>query len=89
MFYNTLTNHSPVYFVEKTDGLYGDQWKCKLIDDDENRFIVYSKKEVEKNDEIKFTAKVKKHEEKVGIKYTVLYWFKILNIRNIVKATSI
>lgn len=83
-----IEHTATVYFVEKTDGLYGEQWKCKLIDDDENRFIVYSKKEVEKNDEIKFTAKVKKHEEKVGIKYTFLYWFKILNIRNIVKTSD-
>lgn len=83
-----IEHTATVYYVEKTDSLYGEQWKCKLVDDDENRFIVYLKKEVEKNDEIKFTAKVKKHEEKVGIKYTFLYYFKIINIRNIDKSIS-
>lgn len=84
-----IEHTATVYSVKQTSSEYGTSWKCKLVDEDQNRFIVYLKQEVVKNDEIKFTAKVKKHEEKVGIKYTVLYYFKILNIRNIDKSITL
>ena len=36
-------------------------------------------KPVNKGDTLKLTAKVKKHEERLGIKFTILYFCKILS----------
>lgn len=83
-----ITHKAKVYKVKEMPPNQYDnkpQWKCYLIDDDENKFIVFLKQEVVIDDEISFTAKVKKHEEKLGIKFTVLYYFKILKIRNLTK----
>ena len=56
------------------------QHVCKLIDDDGNKYMTYNiGKPVNKGDTLKLTAKVKKHEERLGIKFTILYFCKILS----------
>lgn len=59
------------------------QYKCKLVDDDGNKYMTYNiGKPVKKGDDVIMTAKVKAHIEILGIKFTQIYFCKIERIFN-------
>lgn len=74
-----------VYDFRKEPGNFNNiQYICKLIDENGNKYMTYNiGREVKKGDTIKMTAKVKKHELKLGIKFTIIYFCKIENVWNL------
>jgi len=82
-----ITIEANVYSVNKTINNYNDQtqYECKLKDENGNKYKTYNiGKEVKVGDDVKMTAKVKKHEELLGVKFTLLYFCKIIRISNII-----
>jgi len=60
------------------------QYKCKLVDDAGNKYMTYNiGQPVKKDDEVKMTAKVKDHTERLGVKFTLLYYCKITSLANL------
>lgn len=75
-----------VYSAEKYNNDFNDklQTKCKLIDENSNKYLTYNiNADVKKGDTVKMTAKVKKHVEKLGVKFTVIYYCKVKNVWNL------
>lgn len=77
---DTLVYNAIIYSVIEEDNAYNGKkiWKCKLEDDACNRYSAYINSPIAKGDYIKFSAKVKNHYEKVGIKYTTINYLKII-----------
>ena len=56
-----------------------------MIDDDGNKYTTYNiGKEVKKGDNVKLIAKVKAHKEVLGIKFTQLFYCKVLRVSNLI-----
>lgn len=73
-----------VYRYEERMGNFGAELVCYLVDDNDNKYLTYNiGKRVKKGDTIKMIAKVKKHEIKLGIKFTILYYCKIIKVWNV------
>lgn len=85
-----------VYDVEANQNPFDNklQYKVKLIDDQGNKYMTYNigspikdgpriMSPVKKGDTVKLTAKVKDHKEFLGIKFTLLYYCKILQRWNL------
>ena len=73
-----------IYDVRKNVSDFGRTKKinygCKLVDDNGNKFSTYNiGGEVNKDDYVKISGKVKDHTEKLGIKFTVLNYCKLLS----------
>lgn len=80
-----ITIEADVYNYEAKRNPFDNkiQHTCKLIDENGNKYITYNLgKEVKKGDNVKLTAKVKDHKELLGIKFTVLYYCKVLLVTN-------
>ena len=60
------------------------QYRCKLVDKDGNKYLTYNiGTKVKKGDSVKMTAKIKKHQENLGVKFTLLYYCKVQTIFNL------
>lgn len=81
-----ITIEADVYDFRKETNNFGSlQYSCKLIDEDGNKYTTYNiGKEVKKGDNVKLTAKVKAHNEYLGIKFTQLFYCKILRVSNLI-----
>lgn len=80
-----ITANAVIYNVEEQSSSFNDKkvWLCKFEDDNSNKYISYINTPVEKGDYITFTAKVKIHTEKLGIKFTTVNYLKIIeNFKN-------
>jgi len=79
-----ITIKADVYIFNATQGDFGIQYTCKLIDEDGNRYMTYNIGRVlKKGDTVEMTAKVKDHKEIVGVKTTLIYFCKIINVYNV------
>jgi len=81
-----ITISADIYDVvgENNDYSGNFQYRCKLVDEKGNKYMTYSiGQPVKKGDSVKMTAKVKKHQEKLGVKFTILYYCKVLNVFNL------
>jgi hypothetical protein len=61
---------------------FGETYSCKMIDKNGNRYMTYNidkKYEPKVDDEIKLQARIASHKEKLGIKFTVLNYCKVLS----------
>ena len=81
-----ITIEADVYdFRKETNNFGALQYTCKLIDDDGNKYTTYNiGKEVKKGDNVKLIAKVKAHKEVLGIKFTQLFYCKVLRVSNLI-----
>jgi len=73
-----------VYDVKSLVGTYYGRstktYQCKIVDDNGNKFFTYNiGAEVNKGDYVKISGKVKDHTEKLGVKFTVLNYCKLLS----------
>lgn len=82
-----ITIEVEIYKVDKiVDGpttISGEDFHCmcRMIDDKENRYLTYNigkNKDVRKGDKIKLLGKIAKHDIRVGIKFTILNYCKII-----------
>ena len=56
----------------------------ELIDENGNKYSTYDLgKDVKDGDTVKLTAKVKAHNEYLGIKFTQIYYCKVINVWNV------
>ena len=75
-----------VFAAKKVPSQYNNklQMQCKLIDENGNKYKVYDiGKDVKDGDTVKLTAKVKKHTEVLGIKFTELFYCKVIDVWNV------
>jgi hypothetical protein len=66
------------------------QMQCKLIDETGNKYKTYNLdsipkigRDIKDGDTVKLTAKVKNHTEYLGIKFTEIYYIKVLDAWNV------
>lgn len=81
-----ITIDADVYNYEVKSNPFDNkiQHSCKLIDENGNKYMTYNLgRQVKKGDSVKLTAKVKDHKELLGIKFTVLYYCKVLQVSNL------
>ena len=81
-----ITVEAEVYDARKTENHFNNkiQYSCKLKDEDGNKYKTYNiGKPIKDGDTVKLTAKVKNHKEYLGIKFTTLFYCKIINKWNL------
>ncbi len=75
----TITADIYEFSVESSQFDGSTQYKCKLIDKEENKYLIYNiGKQLKKGDTVELTAKIKDHAERLGVKFTILYYCKVL-----------
>lgn len=75
-----------IYGAKKIPSAYNNkiQMHCKLIDKNGNKYTTYDLgTNVKDGDTVKLTAKVKAHNEYLGIKFTQIYYCKVINVWNV------
>jgi hypothetical protein len=75
-----------IYDVKSEVSSYDNklQYRCKLVDESGNKYMTFSiGRKVKKDDEVKMTAKVKDHKEMLGVKFTIIYYCKIIALYNL------
>jgi hypothetical protein len=80
-----ITIEADVYGALKVPSAYNNknQMQCKLIDEKGNKYSTYDiGQDVKNGDTVKLTAKVKAHNEYLGVKFTQIYYCKIINVYN-------
>jgi hypothetical protein len=85
----TITADIYDFSVETSPFDGSTQYKCKLIDKEENKYMTYNiGKLLKKGDSVELLAKVKDHKELLGVKFTILYYCKILKQWNLAEDIS-
>lgn len=77
--------NADIYAFEVTNNSFNGQlqYQCKLIDEDGNKYTTYNiGKKLKDGDSVKLKAKVKDHKEYLGIKFTQIFYCKVLNVWN-------
>lgn len=75
-----------VYGAKKVPSSYNNkiQMQCKLVDEKGNKYSTYDLgKDVKDGDTVKLTAKVKAHNEYLGIKFTQIYYCNVIDVWNL------
>lgn len=81
-----ITIDAEAYKVTASENNFNNkiQYGCKLIDEEGNKYMTYSiGQPIKDGDSIKLTAKVKDHKEFLGIKFTAIYYCKIISVHNL------
>ncbi len=87
-----ITITADVYDAKKEASQFNGemQMQCKLIDENGNKYKTYNLdsipkigKDVKNGDTVKLTAKVKKHTEYLGVKFTEIFYCKVLDVWNV------
>lgn len=81
-----ISIEADVYLAKLVPSAYNNkmQMQCKLIDEKGNKYSTYDLgTKVKDGDSVKLTAKVKAHNEYLGVKFTQIYYCKVINVWNV------
>ena len=82
-----ITIKADVHDVKKEQSQFDNkiiQTQCKLVDENGNKYKTYNLgRDVKNGDTVRLTAKVKKHSEYLGVKFTELFYCKVFDVYNL------
>jgi hypothetical protein len=80
-----ITITADIYDFKIADNPYNNQvqYECRLKDEDGNKYMTYNiGKKLKNGDSVKLKAKVKDHKEYLGVKFTQIFYCKVIDVWN-------